>query len=241
MLVIFVGIFLVFTLFKTQLKGSLGEKEVSSILYLLDDSKYKVFNDIVLNVGGKTTQIDHLIVSDFGLFVIETKNYKGWIFGSENSEYWTQALYNQKHRFYNPIRQNFGHIVALKNCLCEFHNIKYISIVVFLPRAEIKVNTTTAVTYTYGLLDVIRKHADVNLTEHEKDRIFRRISCMNSSITYDKALHIKSVNQTIEYRERSIKERKCPQCGGDLILREGKFGKFLGCSTFPKCKFSRGV
>lgn len=69
--------------------GGVGEKTTSSILLFLDKSKYKVINNVVLKSGDKTSQIDHIVISDYGIFVIETKNYKGWILGSENSEYWT--------------------------------------------------------------------------------------------------------------------------------------------------------
>jgi hypothetical protein len=67
-----------------KIKGIIGEKSISSILYFLDKSKYKVINNIVLKKDTKTSQIDHIVISDFGIFVIETKNYKGWIIGHEN-------------------------------------------------------------------------------------------------------------------------------------------------------------
>lgn len=240
-LLILASLMLISGLFRTKIKGFIGEKTVTSILYLLNSSKYKVINDVVLNTQGKTSQIDHIVVSDFGVFVIETKNYKGWIIGSETSEYWTQVLFKHKEKFYNPIRQNFGHIQALKNCLYEFPNIKYISIIVFSSKAEIKVNTSTDITYPYRLLKVIKKHSEVNLHENEKEKIFQKINSINLRDRYEKSQHIKSIKQRIQERENLISEKKCPQCGGNLILRQGKFGSFLGCSSFPKCKFTRNV
>lgn len=56
--------------------------------------------------------IDHVVISKYGVFVIETKNYRGWIIGNEKSEYWTQVIYKRKERLYNPIKQNYGHIKA---------------------------------------------------------------------------------------------------------------------------------
>src|SRR5690606_19184571 len=97
-LVIFIILILVLILrriFRVKIKGFIGEKTTSSILYFLDKSKYKVINNIVIEAYGKTTQIDHIVISDFGVFVIETKNYKGWILGGENSEYWTQVIYKR--------------------------------------------------------------------------------------------------------------------------------------------------
>lgn len=236
-----ITVFLIPLLFSSRIKGFIGEKTVSSILYLLDSSKYKVINNVVLNVGERTSQIDHVIVSDFGVFVIETKNYKGWIVGGERSEYWTQVLFKRKEKFYNPIRQNFGHITALKNCLHEFPHIKYISIIVFSAKAEIKVNTTTELVNSYRLLSVIKKYSDAILKGNEKERIFQQIKSLNLSGTYKKREHIKSIKQRIQTREDSIRERKCPQCGAVLILRKGKFGDFLGCGSYPGCKFTRNI
>ena len=99
--IIFFLLILIWRLFRTRIKGVVGEKKVSAILYFLDRSKYKVINNIVLKTGEKTTQIDHIVISDYGIFVIETKNYKGWVFGDENSKYWTQIIYKRKERLYN--------------------------------------------------------------------------------------------------------------------------------------------
>ena len=87
---------------RPKVKGRIGETIVSvGALKRLDPKIYRVFNDVVLpRPDGKgTTQIDHVVVSPFGIFVIETKNYGGWIFGDEDSRYWTQTIYGKKSRF----------------------------------------------------------------------------------------------------------------------------------------------
>src|SRR5450631_2320313 len=73
----------VLEIFMPKIKGAIGEKSVAFFLSGLDKTKYKLINNIMLQVGNKTTQIDHVIVSNYGIFVIETKNYKGWIVGNE--------------------------------------------------------------------------------------------------------------------------------------------------------------
>lgn len=228
-------------IFRVKIKGAIGEKATSSILYFLDKSNYKVINNIVLEAAGKTTQIDHIVISDFGVFVIETKNYKGWILGGENSEYWTQVIYKRKEKLYNPIRQNLGHIRALKSCLREYPNLEYISIIVFPSKADIKVNTNIDVVYSHRLIKTIKKYTDVNLMETDKEAIFQRINASNLIRTYDKRDHVKSIKQRIQRREDSIKENKCPQCGGNLVKRNGKFGTFLGCNSYPRCKFTLNI
>ena len=75
-------------------KGLIGELLVNIAINLrLDKTKYKLLKNITLPTDDGSTQIDHIIVSEFGIFVIETKNMKGWIFGSENQKTWTQKIY----------------------------------------------------------------------------------------------------------------------------------------------------
>lgn len=100
-----------FMFYKSKIKGIIGEKSVSSLLYFLDYSKYKVINNVVIKNGEITSQIDHTIISDFGIFVIETKNFKGWIVGGEKSEFWTQIMFKNRNKFYNPLLQT---LVILK-------------------------------------------------------------------------------------------------------------------------------
>lgn len=241
LLISFIILILIWFLFKPKIKGIIGEKTTSSILLFLDKSKYKVINNVVLKSGDKTSQIDHIVISDYGIFVIETKNYKGWILGSENSEYWTQVIYKRKEKLYNPIRQNLSHIKALKDCLYEFPDIDYKSIIVFSTKAEIKVNTTTDVVNSYQLIGTIKKYKSLNLTEYEKESVFKKINTLNLVKTYDKKQHVKSIKQRIQKREDSIKKNKCPQCGDNLTVRKGKYGNFLGCNSYPKCKFTRNI
>lgn len=79
-----------------KIRGAQGEKSVARRLKRLLSKKYKVFNNIYLKLNDRTTEIDHLIVSIYGIFVVETKTYKGWIHGREKSEYWTQSFYKKK-------------------------------------------------------------------------------------------------------------------------------------------------
>ena len=94
---IFIILCVLFVFFKPQIKGWFGEKAVSSILAMLNKDEYKVINDVMLNTEHGTSQIDHIVLSLYGIFVIETKNYKGWITGSEFSEQWTKNMYGKKY------------------------------------------------------------------------------------------------------------------------------------------------
>ncbi len=232
---------LFFRLFQAKIKGIIGEKKVALLLTGLKTSNYKVLNNVVLERNGRTSQIDHIVVSDYGIFVIEMKNYKGWILGNEHSEYWTQILFHRKEKLYNPIRQNRSHIAALKHFLSEFPNVKYVSVIVFSSAVTLKVKTETTVTYPFKLLGFIKSHSEVNLSQHEKEMIFDKISLFNASRTYDRKQHIKTIKEAIKNREGSIQQSKCPRCGYKLVERQGSYGKFMGCSNYPKCRFTKST
>ncbi len=112
-------------------KGRAGEKMVQIRASLKLDSKiYRPFHNLILPDGQGTTEIDHVYVSPYGIFVVETKNYQGWIFGSANNHSWTQVIYRNKNQFPNPIKQNIKHIKALSAILKQPENVFH-SVVVF--------------------------------------------------------------------------------------------------------------
>jgi len=78
---------------------------------------YHLLNHVTLRLKDETTQIDHVLVSRFGIFVIETKDYNGWIFAGADDRFWTQVFYRIKFRFQNPIRQNYRHVRAIQELL----------------------------------------------------------------------------------------------------------------------------
>lgn len=152
-LYISIGIFfvlcLVLKILRPRIKGYMGETIVKMKLSSLDKEKYAVINNLVLeNPSGNTysTQIDHLVISTYGIFSIETKNYKGLIYGSEYGKRWIQNIHGNKNEFMNPCLQNYAHIQAVKSILRKYYpNIKYFSIVAFSPDAKIKVKANASI------------------------------------------------------------------------------------------------
>jgi hypothetical protein len=109
-------------------KGKFGEFIVNrAISKKLDKTEYHLVKDVTLPTDDGTTQVDHIIVSRYGIFVIETKNMKGWIFGSERQKMWTQKIYKHSNKFQNPLHQNYKHIKTLSNLLevevSKFHSL----------------------------------------------------------------------------------------------------------------------
>ena len=149
------------------LRGREGEHLVSSVLEHLPGGDYTVCKDLLLPTGqdGDITQIDHAVFSRFGIFVIEVKNYSGWIFGDAKSRRWTRIRFRQKNSFQNPLHQNFQHIKAVEKITGlpggVFHNI-----VVFTGDAEFKTPTPSGViTHPGDLKRLIPAHQSPLLSE----------------------------------------------------------------------------
>lgn len=234
------GVFLGFLKYivKPIVKGFFGEKIVSARLSGLTKDKYILLNDVMIENDCVSTQIDHILVSVYGIFVIETKNYKGWIYGGEYSDQWTQNIYGHKNKFRNPLKQNYGHVKALMNLLGQPKE-SFIPVVVFSNSATLKVKTKQPVIYASRLKKYVLGYRDVLFTQ-EEIRIFEsviRTSKMDSSLS-NRVQHVKRIKSNLTYDNQKAASGICPRCGGELVERKGKYGEFLGCSNYPNCRFT---
>lgn len=97
------------------IKGAIGELKVQRYLRSkLDPRDYRILNDVTLRTSKGTAQIDHVVLSRFGIFVLETKHLSGRLFGKANDRFWTQSYRRGKSKMPNPLRQNEGHLRALE-------------------------------------------------------------------------------------------------------------------------------
>jgi hypothetical protein len=221
-------------------KGKMGEKVVAGKLDRLPKDQYRVLNDVIIPTPNGSSQIDHLVVSIFGIFVIETKNYSGWIYGAEHAEYWTQNIYGKKYQLYNPILQNAGHVRALRRILKDYEPLPILPIVAFSGKADVKVKIEDAcVVYWSQIRKVINQFEEIRLTWHQVNAICATVNAaqMEPGRKTDKQ-HLVDIRNAREQKYDAIASGRCPRCGGSLVLRKGKFGKFYGCSNYPQCKFT---
>ena len=223
-----------------EYKGFVGESIVSTYLMKLPENEYKIINNVYLRVKNNSVQIDHLIISIYGIFVIETKNYSGWIFGSDNNNYWTQVIYRNKYKFKNPVKQNLSHINVLKYILSEYKLLKYFSIIVFTGSVEFKsINSLTPVIYESQLFNYILRSNEEQIINYEQ--MNKIISKIHDHIINDEDIeqkHIQNVYNKKYENIQKINEMTCPKCNGTLLIRDGIYGKFYGCSNYPKCRFT---
>lgn len=223
-----------------KIKGTIGEYKVSAVLKRLNKKNYIVLNDILIANGKWTSQIDHIVISKSGIFVIETKNYKGWIHGHENSDYWTQTIYKYKKKLRNPIKQNWGHVYATKNVLSSYKHIKYYPIVVFTGSAKIKnITSSLPVVYTHKLLKTIKNlNNQDNLSYDQMKLISDKINQHNIIGRKENRNHAKNIKKQVSERKKKENLKICPKCENTLIIKKGKYGKFYGCQNFPKCRYT---
>ena len=118
---------------------------------------YHLMNHVTLQLKDGTTQVDHILVSRFGVFVIETKDYKGWIFADAKQANWTQVLFKLKFKLQNPIFQNSRHVRAVQGLLDFLPPGAIKSVVVFTGEAEFKTEVPQAVFCISGLMDYLRE------------------------------------------------------------------------------------
>jgi hypothetical protein len=239
-LVLFVVIVLLSAILNApKIRGARGESRVARLLSRLDNSKYKALNDIVVRTGRGTSQIDHVVVSTQGIFVIETKNYSGWIHGGETSEYWTQTFYRTKFRFRNPTKQNWAHVFALRELLHDFGSIAYHPIVVFTGSSELKnVYSEMPVIYVDDLLRTISEtRGDRVLSNDQIVAIQSKLEQANILDADLRKEHVRLIQDRTRVREHSNQLLLCPNCGGTLVSRSGKYGQFYGCRNYPRCRY----
>lgn len=227
--------------FAPRIKGKSGEGIVKLAAFMrLDPRAYKVLHDVTLLTSRGTTQIDHVIVSVHGIFVVETKNYSGWIFGTEKQAKWTQMHYKKKRQFQNPLRQNYGHICALSEMLGLPKEI-FRNVVCFMGEAKFKTERPEGVCIQGSYITYIKSFHERVLSPEQVDSICQTIKSgmLERSIATNRR-HVRNV-QMNRHSTPETNEKTCPKCGAAMVLRKARKGanagkQFWGCSTFPSCR-----
>ncbi len=211
----------------------------------LDCEDYRIYNDLLIRNGNYTTQVDHIVISRYGVFVLETKNVHGKVYGGGNAEFWKQYLpdtgykrygFTQEHQLRNPIWQNDGHIKTLRKLVFS-DDVPVYGIVVFPSDTEINVTAQHPVLNMYNVVPYIKQYRDAVLSSDQMDFYRRRLLEVISTSESDRKEHLGNVYRNKERRDSAVASGKCPRCGGNLVLRNGKYGQFYGCSNYPRCNY----
>lgn len=228
-LVLFVG--------RRWFRGQFGELKVRATTGLrLPSHTYRSLHDLTLPTPDGTTQVDHVIVSRFGVFVIETKNMTGWIFGDERSRRWTQSIYGNNYRFQNPLHQNYKHLKAVEAATGLPQRCLH-SVVVFTGSSRFKTALPPNVLTRGRLLRYIKSKRDVVLSDPEVSETIRALERVGSTSRAAKRQHRQNLRE-------NRRNPRCPRCGKPMVVRTARRGpnaggQFLGCSGYPQCRATR--
>ena len=216
--------------------GWLGETATAIALNAaLDRGVYTRIDNIVIPTRrGGTAQIDHTIISRHGIFVLETKNYAGQIYGDADSAEWFQDIHGTSRPFLNPLRQNYGHVRALAEFL-DYPESVFEAVVLFVGESVFRSPMPKNV-LSSGLVPYILSFGAHRLTRQEVDKAVARLRVYLGSAP--RLLdHIRNVRARMDAAER------CPCCGGGRLTQRtsGRGLKFWGCSQYPACRYTRSL
>ena len=233
-------------------------------------------NIYVPKPNGETTEIDVLYITKKGVFVIESKNYSGWIYGKDTDPSWCAVLpgrkgKSEKHSFYNPIMQNKGHILWLSRIIGR---VPIYSIIVFSERCQlkkVKVDKSSGVFVVKRnrLLKAVKtiwRAVPDALTPDQLADIVGRLEAFSGVDNGVQKAHIANIRSHMKGVPHTVNKVKevlcdqeqnspimeqgqvciCPRCGANLVIREVKKGVnagsvFLGCSNFPRCRYTQSL
>lgn len=248
-------------------RGQIGEYKICQNLEFLKEYNCKILTNLYIPTSsGKTTEIDIVLITHKGIFVIESKNYKGWIYGNAKQKMWLQTFSNgTKKEFYNPLWQNYNHIKELKTLLKKDYLIN--SVIAFSDECELKkIPKDNANTFITSYSNVASKIIELcnfipsnQLTEKEMDAVYKILLPYTQTNRNTKEKHIENIKNSIRDKNNKINNdsvsvktnielptkssEKCPLCGGTLrkITSKKTSKSFLGCSNYPKCKFAKSI
>ena len=213
---------------RPETRGKRGENRVKWVIGETIENEQYVINDLIVSNNGNTTQIDHIVINPRGVFVIETKNYSGEIYGSENQREWTQVLAygNVKNKLYNPLKQNATHVYNVKRIV---GNLPIHSLVVFVQNNTYHIDANNVIPLS-ELKRTLSSGGSV-LTVRQMETAYSLLLASKTEISTKE--HVENIKE----QQWNVEHGICPRCGGKLVLRKGKYGEFWGCSNYPKCRF----
>jgi hypothetical protein len=197
---------------KKNVKGAVGELKVDIILRGFTFENCFSIRDLLLVRDGKSTQIDNILFTYKRVYIIETKNYSGWIHGSEMGKSWTQTFnfYGKvtKSIFYNPLTQNYGHIKFFSKFF-DLPLTSFVNIVVFSNAAELK-NITTEKNYNHvinlrdlkHLINDIEMNSEVIFDWEDLERFEEAVNSLDKSGFCENQKHKRNVKEIVKRYEK---------------------------------------
>jgi len=220
---------------RTREKGKEGEAIVAEYLKKYMGLHGKIINDSYFDGDRCSSQIDHILINENGVYVIETKNFEGTIYGDAEHENWLCYYPNGEHKqFYNPVKQNNGHVNVVKKILPE--NAPVFGIVVFVQNNANKILLDGVVGLNQLGSELNRQRSEKKLSQMQILQLYISLFVRRTNSSDSERQHIEDINRML-----CEKSTICPRCGGALVERTGKRGRFIACSRYPKCNYTRNI
>ena len=226
-----------------EISGSFGEWMAKTYSKTIPGAL--VLHDVLIDgADGYTSQIDLVLVGNRGVYVVEVKSFTdARIYGDTQKSKWYYYSHGRKYEIYSPLRQNKKHVEYLKTFLKDFGDVPVFSIVCMICD-DFKISGETADTIICnslpamerGIYKIAENKPEV-FDDVKKQEIFDHIKNNQHIGKEARAEHKQNVIAYKESLDEMKKQKICPYCKGELVLRKGKYGEFYGCSNYPKCKY----
>lgn len=228
-----------------ELNGSFGEWLAKHYAKIMTDAL--VLHDVLIDgADGYTSQIDLLMIGSKGIYVIEVKMFDdAKIYGNTNKSKWYYYKHGRKYEIYSPLKQNKKHVEYLKEFLKDFGDVPCFSIVTMICD-DFKISGDkggdTAVCNSLPAMEracyKLAEGKPAVFDNEQKHKIFEFIQNKEHIGKEARKEHKQNVIAYKENLEEMKRQKICPYCKSELVLRNGKNGKFYGCKNFPKCRYT---
>lgn len=241
------GLFDIFKKIPTlnEISGSLGEWLAKGYAKTFPD--VLVLHDVLIDgTDGYTSQIDLILIGHRGIYVVEMKMYTdAKIYGDIKKTKWNYYVHGKKYEIYSPLKQNQKHIEYLKTFLKDFGDLPCFSIITMVCedfRLSGELDDYTMVCNSLPAMErAIYKVAEdkpIVFDAEKQKEIYDYINNNQHMGKEARAAHKQNVSAYQEKLGELEKQKVCPYCKANLVLRNGKNGKFYGCENFPKCRYT---
>jgi hypothetical protein len=190
---------LIFRINGPKIKGAMAERQLHRLLARDLSEAYQHYRNVILETAqGDLTEVDHLVLSPYGMFVIEVKNYKGWIFGGEHQPQWTVQHFRSKNSFQNPLQQNHKHTGAVKFTLgIGLQDGKQVqSVVAFSERAEFKTPLPAKVCYIRQVAAYIQQFSQPCFSDKQLRQFAAKLNIAAAKQRALRKAHLKQVKNS---------------------------------------------
>ena len=211
--------------------------KLDGLLKKLDKNEYRFFKKLPVDNVQRKNFFDYVIVSSYGVFIIDTIEQLGTVYGDEDDKYWKVYTKNRGIiKFDSPIQRNYKKITAFLKNITEIDPECFHSIFVFPNKSELNISIDSAA--------VAKKDRLISTLEGFEEK-------MVDSLRFNYLVHLfelyKSnkknlpIPKLFKKEEKKINLQTCPLCNSHLVYKESEFGDYFICSSFPDCRYRQEV